>query len=311
MIEIAMKLMTFKKGKEYGLGVLVKDQVLDLNAAFEEHLGGSFKGEETPCLDMLSFLDLGAKGLAEAKKAMKEVDEASALFKLSKIKVASPIPRPRKNIVCLGLNYADHVHEGSKARNEPPRDLPSVPIFFTKPATAVVGPSDDIIYPRVTEKLDYELELAFVVGKAGKYIPEEKAYDHIAGYTVFNDISARDLQRAHQQWYRGKSLDTFAPMGPYIVTSDEVGDPQNLDMWLKVNGEERQKSNTKHMIFSIKKIMSTLSAGITLEIGDIFATGTPSGVGSAHPKGLLKVGDEVEAWIQKVGSLKNRVVAEK
>jgi len=311
MIEIGMKFLTFKTGKKYGLGALVKDQVLDLNAAFKEHLGGSFKGQETPCLDMLSFLDLGADGLIEAKKAVKEADKASSIYRLGKVNVAAPIPRPRKNIVCLGLNYADHVQEGAKARKEPPRDLPSVPIFFTKPPTSVVGPYDEIVYPRVTEKLDYELELAFVIGKTGKYIPEEKVYDHIAGYMVFNDVSARDLQRAHQQWYRGKSLDTFAPMGPYLVTSDEVGDPQNLDMWLNVNGEERQKSNTRQMIFTIKKIVSTLSAGITLEVGDIIATGTPSGVGSAHPKGLLRVGDEVEAWIDKVGSLKNRVVAEK
>jgi len=311
MIGIGMKFLTFKKGKECGLGVLVKDHVLDLNAAFEEHLGGSFKGQEPPCLDMLSFLDLGAEGLAEAKKAVNEADKASGIYRLGEVGVAAPIPRPRKNIVCLGLNYADHVQEGAKARKEPPRELPPVPVFFTKPPTAVVGPYDEIVYPRVTEKLDYELELAFVIGKAGKYIPEERVYDHIAGYTVFNDVSARDLQRAHQQWFRGKSLDTFAPMGPYLVTPDEVGDPQSLDMWLKVNGEERQRSNTRQMIFSIKRIVSTLSAGITLEVGDIFATGTPSGVGSAHPKGLLKVGDEVEAWIDKVGSLKNRVVSEK
>ena len=149
-----------------------------------------------------------------------------------------------------------------------------------------------------------------MIGKKGKYIPEEEVYDYISGYMVFDDVSARDLQSAHQSWFRGKSLDTFSPMGPYFVAADEVGDPQNLDLWVKVNGIDRQHANTSDMIFSIKKIVATLSAGITLEPGDIFATGTPSGVGSAHPLGLLKVGDVIEVGIEKLGSKRNRVVAE-
>ena len=149
-----------------------------------------------------------------------------------------------------------------------------------------------------------------VIGKEGKYIAEEDAYDHIAGYSVFNDVSARDLQTRHGQWYKGKSLDGFAPMGPYLVTPDEVGDPMDLEVSLSVNGVIRQDSNTSHLIFDIPRIVSTLSAGITLEVGDIIATGTPSGVGSAHELGLLKVGDLVEAHIEKIGSLRNRVVSE-
>jgi len=316
-----MKLLTLKTNQGFGLGALVGGVVLDLNIAFEKHLGGAFDDSGGPfCLDMLSFLELGEDGLSEARKAREEASRLleeggdlfreGVLFKLSDVVLAAPIPRPRKNVVCLGLNYAEHIAEGSRTRGEPPRPLPEHPIFFTKPPTAVAGPYDDIVYPRVSERLDYEVELAFVVGKKGKYINERDAYDHIAGYTVFNDISARDLQRRHGQWYKGKSCDTFAPMGPYLVTSNEIGDPMDLDVWLKVNGETRQSSNTGNMIFSISKILSVLSEGITMEVGDIVATGTPSGVGHSHPSGLLKVGDIVEAWIERIGAIKNKVVAE-
>jgi len=304
-----LKLVTYRYGKVISIGVVVGDDVLDLNAAFKVHLGGSFKGQKVAPLDMLGLLDLGSKGLSEVKKAVKAAEGSKYLTPLKKVKLMAPIPRPRKNIVCLGLNYAAHVKEGQSAGAAP--NLPPVPIYFTKPPTSVAGPYDDIVYPKVTEKLDYEAELAFVIGKKGKNIPEEKVYDYIAGYMAFDDVSARDLQKNHQQWYRGKSIDTFAPMGPYIVTKDEVGDPQDLDLWGKVNGVERQHTNTSDMIFNIKKIVAVLSAGITLEVGDIFATGTPSGVGMAHPLGLLKPGDVVEVGVEKVGSIKNKVVAEK
>jgi len=304
-----MKLVTYRSGKNVSIGAVVDEDVLDLNAAFKAHLGGSFKRANVTPLDMLGFLDIGPKGLAEATKSVKFAESSKYLTSLKKVKLLSPIPKPRKNIVCLGLNYAEHVKEGSKSGAAP--NLPPVPIYFTKPPTAVTGPYDNIVYPKVTEKLDYEAELAFVIGKKGKNIPEEKVYDHIAGYMAFDDVSARDLQSKHQQWYRGKSIDTFAPMGPWIVTKDEVGDPQNLDLWCKVNGVERQHTNTSDMIFNLKKIVAVLSAGITLEVGDIFATGTPSGVGAAHPLGLLKPGDVVEVGIEKIGSIKNKVVAEK
>ena len=266
--------------------------------------------------DMISFLRLGENGLVEARKAIEYVAKQVGLepgFKnlisLEEIDVEAPIPYPKKNIVCLGLNYADHVAEGDKTLDEE-QSIPEHPIFFTKAPTAINGPYDNIIYPRVTERLDYEVELALVIGKEGKYIAEEEAYDHIAGYSVFNDVSARDLQTRHGQWYKGKSIDTFAPMGPYLVTPDEVGDPMDLDITLSVNGVIRQDSNTSHLIFNIPKILSILSAGITLEVGDIIATGTPSGVGSAHKLGLLKIGDLVEARIERIGSLRNRVVSE-
>ena len=316
-----MKLLTFRARDAQSIGALMGEYVVDLNAAFNKHIGGAFGGvQDVFCFDMLSFLDTGALGMTEAKKVLREASklkggdmralcEEGVLNRLDEIKVDAPIPRPRKNAVCLGLNYADHVAEGGRARQQE-RPLPQHPIYFTKPPTAVTGPYDDIVYPRATERLDYEVELAVVIGKEGKYIPEDESYGHIAGYTAFNDVSARDLQSRHGQWYKGKSCDTFAPMGPYLVTSDEVGDPMDLDLWLKVNGETRQSSNTRNMIFDVRRIVSNLSEGMTLEVGDIIATGTPSGVGYAHPSGLLKVGDVVETWIEKIGTMRNRVVSE-
>jgi len=319
-----VKLLTFKRNGDLKLGCLVEGDILDLNRAFEKHLGDAFAGIEIPFhLDMLSLLDLGKTGLEEAKRASKQVEtlrkeggakelyNEGVLLKDGDVKIVAPIPRPRKNIMCLGLNYSEHIQEGRKARGEPQAPLPVDPIFFTKATTSVIGPSDDIVYPRATTRLDYEVELAFVLGKKGKYIARDKAYEYIVGYTVFNDVTARDLQRKHSQWFRGKSLDTFAPMGPYLVTSDEVADPMDLELELKVNGESRQKANTGDMIFKIPEIVEVLSSGMTLEQGDIVATGTPSGVGSARgPEGLLKPGDLVEAWIEGIGKLRNKVVAE-
>jgi 2-keto-4-pentenoate hydratase/2-oxohepta-3-ene-1,7-dioic acid hydratase in catechol pathway len=228
-----MKLVTYRSKNEHGLGLVDGENIIDLNAAFKSNVGGAFKVKKIQPLDMLGLLDIGPSAIKEVKKVLKGDENSKFVNPLKRVKLLSPITCPRKNIVCLGLNYAEHVREGSRP-GQTPRDLPALPIFFTKPPTSVIGPFDNIIYPKVTEKLDYEAELAFVIGKKGKYIPEEKVYDHIAGYTVFNDVSARDLQRSHQQWYRGKSLDTFSPMGPYLVTPDEIGDPQDLEIWCKI-----------------------------------------------------------------------------
>ncbi len=282
-----MKLVTYHKEGGYGLGAVVDDYILDIK-------------EATGACCMLSLLDMGDEGMKKARDAVAKVEkkiksgETKGLLRLSEAKLAAPIPRTRKNIVCLGLNYAEHVKEGGSER-----DLPPHPVFFTKPTTTITGPYDPVIYNKAVEKLDYEVELAFVIGKKGKYISKEDAYKHIAGYMVFQDISARTLQRQHLQWYRGKSQDTFAPMGPYLVTPDEVGDPMKLNIWCKVNGAMRQNANTSDLIFDIPTIISTLSDGITLEVGDVFATGTPSGVGAAHPLGLLKVGDIIESECRK------------
>jgi 2-keto-4-pentenoate hydratase/2-oxohepta-3-ene-1,7-dioic acid hydratase in catechol pathway len=295
-----MKLLTYRKGDGYGLGVLVGEHVLDVNKALNTRL------------DMLKLLDRGEKTLSKVADAVKAAEgkakagKTDGLLRLKDLRLAAPIPRTRKNIVCLGLNYAEHVKEGGKER-----DLPPHPIFFTKPPTSITGPYDPVVYSKAVEKLDYEVEMAFVIGKKGKYIDKDDVYDHIAGYMTFQDISARTLQRQHQQWFRGKSLDTFAPMGPYLVTPDEAGDPQSLDLWCKVNGKIRQQANTGDMIFDVRTIVSTLSDGITLEAGDVFATGTPSGVGAAHPLGFLNVGDVIESGVEKLGTLKNEVIAEK
>lgn len=266
---------------------------------------------------MLSFLEMGEEGIAEVKKAVEATKTLDGdyysggrlFYSLDEMKITSPIPRPRKNIVCLGLNYAEHVMEGRQTLDKA-QNLPKNPIYFTKPPTSMAGPYDDIIYPRATGKLDYEIELALVIGKSGKNIPEDQVYSHIYGCSVFNDVSARDLQTRHGQWFKGKSCDTFSPMGPYLVTADEIADPMNLDIWLKVNDVIRQSSNTKNMIFDIPKLVSVLSQGMTLEVGDVIATGTPSGVGSAHKLGLLNVGDTVEAGIDGIGVIRNRVIAE-
>ncbi|MCW3990956.1 MAG: fumarylacetoacetate hydrolase family protein [Candidatus Bathyarchaeota archaeon] len=312
-----MKLLSYRRQGVPGIGALIGSSILDFREAAKNNVGGAFTDIPMDGVSgMISFLGLGEDGLGEARRAVEWVadrvgkgESVKGLVSLDEVEIEAPIPRPRKNVVCLGLNYADHVAEGSKTLDEE-QPLPEHPIFFTKPPTAINGPYDDIVYPRVTERLDYEVELAVVIGKEGKYIAEEDAYDHIAGYSVFNDVSARDLQTRHGQWYKGKSLDGFAPMGPYLVTPDEVGDPMDLDVSLSVNGVIRQDSNTSNLIFDIPRIVSTLSAGITLDVGDIIATGTPSGVGSAHELGLLKVGDLVEARIEKIGSLRNRVVSE-
>lgn len=313
-----MKLTSFEIGGESHIGVLHGNRVLDLNSAFNHHIGDAYAWNTLRFdLDMLSFIESGEAGLYEAKKALEAAaelegdynDGGRVFYPLDKIRIISPIPRPRKNIVCLGLNYADHVREGKKTLDAEQK-LPKHPIYFTKPPTTVTGPYDDIIYPKATERLDYESELAIIIGKPGKNIPESQVYRHIYGYTVFNDVSARDLQTRHGQWFKGKSCDTFSPMGPYIVTADEIPDPMNINIWLKVNDVIRQDSNTKNMIFDIPRLVSDLSQGTTLEVGDIIATGTPSGVGSAHPLGLLKVGDHVEAGIESIGSIRNRVVSE-
>ncbi len=291
-----MKLLTFYRDNSKRIGTIIDGKILDLNDALDNNW------------NMLDLLDQGENGIHLVSKAKENAQKEndSGLLKIEKHRLAAPIPRTKKNIVCLGLNYAEHVKE-----SDADRELPPHPVFFTKPPTSITGPFDPVIYSKAIESLDYEVELAFVIGKKGKYISKKNALEHIAGYMVFQDISARKLQRQHNQWFRGKSLDTFAPMGPYLVTPDEIGDPQNLDLWCKVNGEVRQKANTKDMIFDIKTIISTLSDGITLEIGDVFATGTPSGVGHSHPKGLLKIGDIIESGIDSIGYMKNQVISEK
>ena len=220
----------------------------------------------------------------------------------------APIPRPLKNIVCVGKNYASHVRE--TAGLDKSMKVPEIPVFFTKASTSANGPFDPIPWDRsATAQVDYEAELGVVIGVRGKNIQRDTALDHVFGYTVINDVSARDLQSGHKQWFKGKSLDGFCPMGPVIVTSDEFGDPQKKRIMLRVNGETRQDATTGEMIFPINVILEYLSRGMTLEAGDIISTGTPEGVGLGRtPPEYLKDGDVVETEIEGIGMLRNRLV---
>jgi 2-keto-4-pentenoate hydratase/2-oxohepta-3-ene-1,7-dioic acid hydratase in catechol pathway len=216
----------------------------------------------------------------------------------------APIPRPPK-LICIGLNYRDHAAETNM-------ELPRTPVVFGKYASAVIGPDEPIVLPRISSQVDYEAELAVVIGRRGKNVPVEQAMDFVAGYTIINDVSARDLQMESGQWLKGKTCDTFAPMGPWVVTTDEVADPHDLHVSLRLNGETMQDSNTKQMIFPIPELISYLSRLFTLEVGDVIATGTPSGVGFARrPPIFLQDGDLVEIEIEGIGVLRNPVVKER
>jgi 2-keto-4-pentenoate hydratase/2-oxohepta-3-ene-1,7-dioic acid hydratase in catechol pathway len=226
------------------------------------------------------------------------------------VRLLAPIPRPRKNVFCVGWNYLEHFQEGEAVRKTGD-DLPKHPVFFSKAATAVIGPFDPIpLDARVTTKLDWEVELAVVIGRRGKNIAEADAMDHVFGYTVVNDVSARDLQRRHGgQWLKGKSLDGTCPMGPCLVTRDEL-DGGNLRVTARVNGVTKQDSRTTHMYFSLPRLIAELSLGMTLEPGDVLSTGTPQGVGFARtPPEFLAPGDVLETEVEGIGCLRNPVVA--
>lgn len=231
-------------------------------------------------------------------------DVSEAAIPLAEVKLLAPIPRPKKNIFCVGKNYAAHAIElGSEA------DIPSDPIFFSKTPTTVSGPNEEIpLHKDVTNALDYEGELVVIISKRGFAIQREEAFDYVFGYTIMNDITARDLQQRHQQYLLGKSLDGSCPMGPYIIHKSAIRDPHALNIETKVNGEVRQQASTKQFIFNIPELIATLSQGMTLEAGDMIATGTPEGVGMGYtPPKLLRAGDTIEITIEDIGTLLNRV----
>lgn len=257
------------------------------------------------------------QGVIEDPQAMERLKEISkresaisgnSILPLSEVILEAPIPQPKRDIVCIGLNYREHAKEYTAAMAEE-QNLPKYPIVFSKATTTVIGPDQKIKSHRhVTSKIDYEAELAIVIGKEGTNISKEEIYDYIFGYTIINDVSARDLQKQHSQWFLGKSLDTFGPMGPFLVTEDEIDRPVKLNIQCRVNGEVRQNSNTELLIFDIPTIIETVSSGITLKPGDIIATGTPKGVGLGfEPPKFLNEGDVVEVEIEKIGVLKNIV----
>lgn len=261
--------------------------------------------------DILKLIALDERALEVAQAVASALPGlAAALVAPEALRLVAPIPRTSKNVFCLGRNYADHIQEDNASRDKA-TPLPEYPQFFTKPATAITGPDTDIVLDSaVTRRLDYEVELAFVIGRGGRDIPAKDAWRHVFGYTIVNDVTARDLQRRHDQWFKGKGLDTFCPMGPWIVHASLVPDPHALRIQLDVNGERRQDATTGDMIFKIPAIIESLSAGLTLEPGDVIATGTPSGVGYAmNPRCFLADGDVVTCRIEGLGELSNRVRA--
>jgi acylpyruvate hydrolase len=288
-----MKLVTFSYRQETRVGALVsrasQEFVLDLN-----------RMQPSLPADMITFLRDGEAAMRLATSAVSSA-RAGDLLPLSEVTLLAPVPRPGK-IICLGHNYEDHT--GGIAR-------PEYPTFFAKFSNVVIGPHEPIVTTRTSEKVDYEGELAVVIGQRCKYVDQTHALDVVAGYTIFNDMSARDFQKRSTQWTLGKSFDTFGPMGPALVTRDEIPDPGNLELVLTVNGEERQHSNTCHLIFPIAFLIASLTEAMTLEPGDLISTGTPSGTGgSKKPPIYLKAGDEVRVRIDRIGELVNPVAAE-
>ena len=292
-----MKLVTYSSSSGPRLGVLDGERVIDLQQA------GEAAGKRLPN-EMRAFIRLGEAGLDDAEAAVK----GGAGVVAGSARLLAPIQDLRKNVFCVGRNYMKHIEEGFRARGVPVR-MPEYLELFTKPPTTVIGHEDEIRWdPKVTKQVDYEVELALIVGKDGRDIPADQAFDHIYGYSIGNDVSAREVQRNHGQWFKGKSLDTFGPLGPCIVPKRYLKDPQNLQLMTRVNGEIRQNENTSDMLYTIPRIIEILSAGITLEVGDIIITGTPSGVGMGmDPPGFLQDGDVVECEIEGIGVLRNRV----
>ena len=315
-----MKLVTYESAKQSRLGVVQGDVVVDVAAAYGTIAKGRIADKKLaaaaevlrklgrPPQDMVELLSLGeryrkALGVAVASAAtMGKKGPKGLAIPLRTAKLRAPIAHPQK-ITCIGLNYADHAREGGQ---EPP----PAPIFFLKSHNTICGPGDPIKLPPNSTQVDYEAEFAVVIGKRGSRIPESEAHKYIAGYTVLHDVSARDMQFSDKQWYRGKSCDTFAPTGPWIVTPDELPDPNSLRISLTLNGETLQDSNTSNLIFKVPFLISYLSQSVTWEVGDLISTGTPPGVGFARkPQVFLKAGDTVSVTVEGIGTLTNPVVA--
>ena len=316
-----MKLVTFHT--EYGerIGAVMNDHILDLHKACELYYAEQGHGKPHAMAQalcppsMVEFLRGGEEAMELARtlvskfpdyistpRVMKDLAERRIILRPTGLRLAAPVPRPGK-ILCLGLNYRDHAQEAGQ-------QLPEVPVIFTKPPDCVIGPGDPILIPKVSDQVDYEIELAFVMGRRAKDVPDSRALEYVAGYTIFNDVSARDYQLSTSQWYIGKAFDTFGPMGPYLVTRDEVPDPHALNVELQLNGRAMQSSNTRNLVFGVSRLVAFLSAVMTLEPGDVIATGTPGGIGHFQkPPRYLKPGDVCTLAIEKLGTLENPVAA--
>ncbi len=302
-----MRLVTFRADvlAAARLGALVDDLVVDLALLAES------QGKVLPS-DMLSFIDLGPQAVRSTTQLLASFNglfPAGTAWPVANVKLLAPIPRPRKNIFGIGLNYLEHVAESSRTLDTS-KDLPKQPVIFSKPPTTVIGPGDAIEHnAEITQQLDWEIELAAIIGTRAKRVGKAEALNYVFGYSVLIDMSARDCRRAGQ-WIYSKGQDTYAPMGPCIVTADEIPDPHVLDLSLTVNGVTKQSSNTRHMLFKVDDLIADISAGMTLEPGDIIATGTPDGVGAGRdPQEWVWPGDVIEGQVQGIGSLRHPVVA--
>lgn len=302
-----MRLVTYRPhvAAPARLGVLVDELVVDV-----QRLGAS-RGVALPA-DMLDLIDLGPAAVGRLKRLVESAREdwpVEAVLPTVNVHLLAPIPRPRKNIFGIGLNYVEHVEESSRSLDTS-KDLPKQPIIFSKPPNTVIGPGEPIQHnASLTKQLDWEVELAAVIGRRAQRVSGEQALSHVFGYSVMIDVSARDCRRAGQ-WIYSKGMDSYAPFGPCIVTADEIPDPQVLDLWLTVNGQMKQQSNTRHMLFTVKDLIVDISAGMTLDPGDIIATGTPSGVGAGRtPQEWLWPGDVVVACVEGIGQIRHPVVA--
>jgi 2-keto-4-pentenoate hydratase/2-oxohepta-3-ene-1,7-dioic acid hydratase in catechol pathway len=299
-----MKLLTYKtQDTEPRLGFIHNNQVIDMEDF------GEISNFPLPN-DMLDLIDMGFEIIAEITEMIAETPEnffEEIAYEMNEVTFLAPIEKPRKNIVGIGLNYTEHVAESARTLDTTGK-LPTKPIIFSKPPTTVTATNTEIIKnTKLTSQLDWECELAVVISKKGKYVAKEDAMDYVFGYTVINDVSARDCRR-EGQWIVSKGQDTFAPMGPVLVTRDEIENPHNLNLTLKVNGVEKQNSNTKFMLFNINDLIEDLSIVFTLEPGDIIATGTPAGVGAGRdPQEWLHNGDVVEAAVEGIGTIVNTV----
>ncbi len=290
-----MRLVAFKHREETHIGVLNPQDgyksVIDLNSS-----------DSSLPTDLVAFLEFGDRAKEKAL-LISEKPYKAVIFPLEDVKFKAPITHPEK-IMCVGLNYLDHAKEGG-------HEIPKYPTIFAKYRNVVNGPYDPIVIPWVTDQVDWEGEFAFVIGKTGKYISIDDAFDYIAGYLAFNDVSARDYQLRVSQWTIGKTFDTFGPMGPALVTTDEIQDPGNLNIRTLVDGDVVQESNTQHLIFNVPYLVSFLSEVMTLKPGDVISTGTPAGVGHARePRRYLRHGNVVRVEIEGIGALENPVIKE-
>ena len=302
-----MRLVTYRANVEAAarLGAICGGFVVDVARL------GEAQGVALPST-MLDFIDLGPQAVAIASALIGEQYDLLPIgvaMPLGNVRLLAPIPRPRKNIFGIGLNYTEHVAESAKSLDTAP-ELPRQPVIFSKPPTSVIGPDEPILHNKeITQQLDWEVELGAIIGSTAKGVERADALSHVFGYTVLIDMSARDCRRAGQ-WIYSKGQDSFAPMGPCIVTADEIPDPQTLDLHLSVNGVQKQNSNTAFMLFKVDELVADISKGITLEPGDIIATGTPAGVGAGmDPQEWLWPGDVIVATVEGIGTLRHSVIA--